>query len=515
MQTDFNFCLQVCMSALVDKARREKAPTRLHFTVCTVYTYELRGAVMAVDTSMIDSLAFYRQYVTLSGRNGKRAKNWITGETEYHGSCPWCGGDDRFMFIDTGRYSCKIRSGGCGRYGSSPYWFLRDYEGLNHWEACERLNIDPGSEYIEPVQRYYEGKDVAPCKQWQERASAVIHQAQMILWSKRGIEALAYLRNRGLTDETIRDAKLGYIPLNSDGRWYKDTLEQWGLLSADSADADNDPVWLPEGILIPWYADGSVWKLQVRRLSELREGDSKYLDITGSGECLYNADSINADMPVVVSESAIDGLSGKQSCEDMAVFVATGSTTRAKVNRWIARIASATRVIIAFDDDEPDEVGKRAGEAGAEFWLEMFPDAIHWLPWEHDLNDMLRAGVNLRDWLAIGISSCEVIEASPTEEEIPVSFKARPCSRCGSHEGRKRDDGVWLCVCYFARLAVVSLPPTIKQRPTWASLREMNRGLSNTCSQCDAPAKWYGPGCTPYCDDCWPGSRYELVEVAK
>ena len=101
-----------------------------------------------VDTSMIDVPAFYEQYIALAG---KPSKAWRSGEVEYHGNCPWCGGYDRFAFWSSGRYSCSIRASGCGRYGRDVIDFVREYEGLSFSEACDELGLESGHEYTTAI----------------------------------------------------------------------------------------------------------------------------------------------------------------------------------------------------------------------------------------------------------------------------------------------------------------------------------------------------------------------------
>src|ERR1700730_4616082 len=73
---------------------------------------------------------------------GKTVMSRHDGE-EWAGSCPHCpGSTDRFHFWASGRFSCSLRSSGCGWHGSSPYYFLRD-EGYSHWDALAELGIDP------------------------------------------------------------------------------------------------------------------------------------------------------------------------------------------------------------------------------------------------------------------------------------------------------------------------------------------------------------------------------------
>ena len=381
-----------------------------------------------VDTSIIDVHAFYEQYVALAG---KPSKAWRSGELEYHGNCPWCGGYDRFAFWSSGRYSCSIRASGCGRHGRDVIDFLQEYEGLNFFQACDELGIDPGGGYIRPMRHRVAAEEAPPPKAWQDRAAAVIHLAQRFLWSPRGQHALDYLRHRGFTDDTIRTAVLGYIPFVGDGRWYQDAPENWGLSCEDDL---QDGVWLPEGILIPWYAEGYIWKLQIRRLSGLKDADAKYVQVKGGCEGLYSGDAIRVDAPLVICEGEFDALSGQQACSRSAAWVATGATTRARRDRWLARMGLASLVLVAFDEDGVDRNGKRSGEEGAAYWEKILPHALRWPPWAHDLNEMMQHGYNLRTWVELGVAVAVTVLASaaPEQEALPGDQNVGLCGENGS-----------------------------------------------------------------------------------
>src|SRR5207248_6301136 len=72
----------------------------------------------------------------------------------------------------------------------------------------------------------------------------------------------------------------------------------------------------------------------------------------------------------------------------------------------------------------------------------------------------------------------EIIELLTRQgNKVPESFKERACRRCGSHEAVKREDGLWICPCYFTWQPA----PATKQQPTWESLMLRNRGLAYTC----------------------------------
>src|SRR4051812_23369779 len=92
-----------------------------------------------IETSQIDIFSFYSRYSQVVGK----PTNSRNDGKEWHGSCPSCKGTDRFTFWESGRYSCSLRSSGCGLHGSSPYWFLHDVEGLSHRQICDELGIDP------------------------------------------------------------------------------------------------------------------------------------------------------------------------------------------------------------------------------------------------------------------------------------------------------------------------------------------------------------------------------------
>ncbi len=379
---------------------------------------------MPVDTSSVEIKAFYERHgVALSGRKPSCA--WKTGEDEYHGSCPWCGGRDRFMFlVPSGRYSCKIRASGCGRSGSDVIDFLREDEGISFGAACQALDLDPGSYAANPGQgRRSAYESVAPPpEKWRDRAAVVVQKAHQYLWSRLGAQALDYLHQRGISEETIKQHQLGYIPFGEHGRWFKDALDLWGLTADDAP--DHEGVWLPEGILLPWWINGSIWKLNIRRLNGLRKGDAKYIQVTGSEEGLFNADTITVDSPVVLTESELDALIAQQESAGRAACVATGSVSRGCRSRWIARISLARSALVAFDDD-----ANQAGERGARRWLEVLPHAIRWLPWSHDLNDMLLARISIQKWLETGMAVAEKVlfgggephPAAPQETPAPAA----------------------------------------------------------------------------------------------
>ena len=82
-----------------------------------------------------------------------------------------------------------------------------------------------------------------PAADWQTKARALVEAGVGTLWSDAGVKPLDWLRQRGLSDETIRNAKLGY--------------------QATSGDVAG--LYADRGVLIPWIAGDSIRFVQVRR----------------------------------------------------------------------------------------------------------------------------------------------------------------------------------------------------------------------------------------------------------
>lgn len=337
------------------------------------------------------------------------ARHWQDGP-EFWGMCPFCGvGNDRFHCWPQApvrpHYWCRV----CGASGDGIQ-FLRDYEQMSYVEACQELGLDPDDKSPAPVRKAI-GKDAIPGDLWQDRARDLIHTAQKCLWSSKGAQALAYLCQRGFTDETIRAYELGYIPAGDDGLWLEDNPAQWGLLSDD---CQNGVVKLPRGILIPWRMSSDVWKLEVRLYPEpKKEGAKKLPSIKGSKDCLYNINAFQTEKPVILCESALDAISGMQACGGQVTFVATGGSKQAQQFIWTEGLKRASCVLVAFDNDE-------SGEEGAQYWLDSLSNAERAYPWAHDINDMLKNGLDICDWLTNELEAYELSHRKPVPAAAPV-----------------------------------------------------------------------------------------------
>lgn len=317
----------------------------------------------------------------------------LKGRTSQAGPCPKCGdGDDRFV-VYSNRFLCRIchpTYGDCFEFAS---WLMgfelatrAGFEAAANWLTNDNpLTLaDTTPQVATPRPRPLL---VPPAQQWQGRAADFVAYAQKLLWQPAGRIGLDYLLNRGLTEATIKATGLGYNPKD-----VNDPAQNWGV-------SDRQKIWLPgPGIVIPWSIDNGLHRVNIRFLTpRLVNGhEAKYIGPAGwqGANPLFNADSVTPKKPVLLVEGELCALTANQEAGDLITAVATGAKDSAQAGRWIARLAAAPLVLLAFDA-EPDK-----GDLAARRWAGLLPyNSRRWRPLLKDVNDMHRAGLSVRDWI--------------------------------------------------------------------------------------------------------------------
>lgn len=179
--------------------------------------------------------------------------------------CPECGGSDRFYLI------AAPNSGG------AAYWRCRQ---CDHTEPHDE---DLGEVAPDHVTRKAPRSETE-ITEAHAAYTAVALRCADALWSRRGQDALDYLRKRGLSDQTIKAAKLGWC---GDGAalftdlFYTDRAAYDGAMTGGLRRRQGIPrPVLKYTITIPYWHGDTCVLLRGRKLRPQR-GEPKYLSPAG------------------------------------------------------------------------------------------------------------------------------------------------------------------------------------------------------------------------------------------
>ncbi len=167
-------------------------------------------------------------------------------------------------------------------------------------------------------------------------ASKLAEDAAGRLWTPEGADALGYLRGRGLTDETIRAARLGWtpgvgIPIEGGVRY-----------------------WRVAGIVLPWLDGDRVAMVKVRRLGEFK--GAKYVEAYRDRPGIYPDPAvIEPSKPLVIVEGEFDALLLGQALGDLAAVATLGSASnRPEGSTYLAMLAAPVWYLAHDADDAGD-----------------------------------------------------------------------------------------------------------------------------------------------------------------
>jgi DNA primase len=292
-----------------------------------------------------------------------------TDNGEYAGACPFCGGTDRFRLLPSraggGRWYCRK----CTPRGGDAIDYVMRRDRLGFREAVKRLTAGDFSflKGIGPPVRAVPTTLQPPPPSWQVDMRQRVAECTATLWKPAGSVGLDWLHGRGLTDDTIRRARLGYSN---------------GFLSV-----------IPSGVVIPCEAAGDLWAVKVRRL----QGEPKYQVLKGSRlGALYLVDWLCSKPILIITEGEFDSLLMWQETHDLCDVVTLGSATAHVAARFLLALDGYAVCGFATDNDEQ-------GERAAEYWQDLLGSRAIRMPppgGAKDVTDAWAAGSNLRTWVA-------------------------------------------------------------------------------------------------------------------
>jgi DNA primase len=212
-------------------------------------------------------------------------------------------------------------------------------------------------------------------------ARALVEAAAQRLWSPAGKYQRGALYGRGLTDETIQSARLGYTPF-----------------VPELADR-------PGGIVIPWFDEGNLVLVKLRQPDGRRP---KYREVYRNGPQLFpGPEAIRAGLPLAIVEGEFDALLLGQELEDLAGVMTLGSASGKLNSSLVDRIWRVSTWYIATDNDA---AGRQAAASWPARAKRVLPPEPH-----KDWTEAFQRGIDLREfWLReLGFESLSVDDRRP------------------------------------------------------------------------------------------------------
>jgi hypothetical protein len=308
------------------------------------------------------------------------------GRFTREGPCPICGGRTklRLRLDDQTGIQKLYCEGQCNLHGQDAIGYLmwRDHVDFAtaRAELANAITVTPPPDWTPTP-----SAERAPNFTWQTKARDFVEACAEYLWTPGGAAALAYLRKRYLSDETLRAWKIGYNPKHREARGLA-----WGL-------AEQVVVSAAIGITIPRLILGELWAVNVRRMNPggtPYAGPDKYICVTGSKLGLLGADDLKGAQSCFVFGGDFDAILAKQYAGPQVACVTFGGEGRAVNQPWINMLSHIEPLYICLDNDG-------AGDQGAAKWV-VLPEARRVrvpLPYK-DLTEYAQTGGDVAGWIA-------------------------------------------------------------------------------------------------------------------
>lgn len=362
---------------------------------------------------------------------GKKPFEVIGGGREWHGPCPACGGDKRFVIWrqrrnEGGDYWCRD----CGA-GGDNIQFMVDFIGMEYREAFERAgrpNNSQSSTRLAYSSSDYRGRDInKTASLWIEKAGKFVEYAHEQLL--KNSEALAYLAGRGINRDSVVKHRLGYNPGKS-GKYHLRPRDSWGLPPRE--DGKGKPkkwLWFPEGIVVPNFCSSQVWSIQIRQPDGFDFGP-RYVWLEGGSNASF---VLGHDRHAfVVVEARLCAIAVYQAASDLVgVFAAqtVGGHPDTKTHKLFT---NALQILNTLDYEDLQDVvkdGHKAGLRAVKRWNKTYPHCDRWpVPNAKDPGDAVKKGLDLRKWVIDGLAPVVLVrnriekqkECAPKPQEVAM-----------------------------------------------------------------------------------------------
>lgn len=381
------------------------------------------------------------------GIKTKRMTRSAKRGVEYWSSCPACGGKDRFhVWSDEGvdgSYWCRQ----CGKTGDCVQFFV-DFQGMTYPDAFRAAGREPlpESEWknrnskglngsglsrvnkksdivnnlqsslsfarskkemkmakIEPVKEEYQPNYYDfPCESWQIKAQKLVDYAHEQLL--KNPEQLKLLADRGIDIDAVRLFKLGSLAGEKEKPHIFRPRAQWGLPEVLHDNGKPKMLWIPRGLVIPFFQTDDkdqsqkIVRVRIRRPDAdiIKKTDVRYYVLPGSSMDTFIIYP-ERDAFIVV-ESELDAIMLARQVGMFCGVAGMGSAQAKPDSSVFYEMKKAECVLVALDADE-------AGIKAANWWVEEFQNAkILKTITGKDAGEQYQAGVDCLEWVLNAVS---------------------------------------------------------------------------------------------------------------
>ena len=325
-------------------------------------------------------------------------KKVSANKEEYTSPCPKCDGKDRFCISPNkgGLWYCRR----CNK-GGGIVQYLTEFRKMSYQDACLFLGQNPTFSGItsrlkrisHPSSNIWKPTThSSPPVQWQKEADDFIKRAENNLWSETCVDIRSWLfTDRGLNEETIKSARLGYNPSN-----FYCQRERWGLPPRIDENGKSKDLWLSVGLVIPYIHNQQIQRIRIRLQNPI--GDLRYYILSGSIAAIPMM--LNPKEYMVVVESELDGILINQVAGDIVGVIALGAVGIRPDKEAFEILRQAKLILVSLDSDEA------GAKESFNWWGKYFSNSRRWCPINgKDPTEAYQKGLNLRSWILAGLSN--------------------------------------------------------------------------------------------------------------
>lgn len=306
-----------------------------------------------------------------------------------------------------------------------------------------------------------------PKDKWQLTGNEFVKRSKAYLWGNAGMQALKHLHWLGLKDETLHKYRIGFNPTES-----FELLEEWGLPAEVNKKGNPKKVWLPKGIVMPWYLENVLSGIKIHRYlkkEQKSKGEQSEYLVKGSLPGLFGAENLQNVLIALFTDNEMDAMLLNQEAGDLLGVASFGKPAKNVCGSawvvWAKYLLQMTEILVPENHIEGKIIHK---DSLPDYSRRARCIDLPNVPNVKFITDLRKVGVNPREWLLQNMKTIfpEVTNQpiddgfagniNPIQEWIKIDFNEHrltdptimpmsPCYSCNGDKYWQRPDGGWVC----------------------------------------------------------------------